>query len=120
MMAALPNPRRRDRPSASATWRAQALDVAGVLAPALAGALQGQTERLYVVLDGALASVPIEALPAGSDKLLCELVQVVRLAAPEALVLRSRTPLRTKGALLLGDCDFNYIAPSDVPVVTGS
>ncbi len=92
----------------------------------LAAALPEKTHTVYVVPDGALAAVPLGALPVdGGARVVAEQMLLVHLSYPHDLLPRLSPPpgprSKGRGLLVISDVDYNMAerAPGQGPVITG-
>ena len=100
-------------------YRTTGRAVVDVIWKPLAAHLPETTNTLYVVPDGPLAALPLQALPLANDACVLDRYLVVRLASARDLLPRS-TKRKSKGILLVGAVDFNNVArETQGPVVTG-
>ncbi len=89
----------------------------------IAAALPADVSTVFLVPDGALAAAPLEALPGRQPgRFLIDDLLLVRVPFPHMLLKDWATPATGKGALLVGDVNFEFAdreTKADGPVVTG-
>jgi len=89
----------------------------------IAGALPAEATTLYVVPDGAVAAVPLGAMPAiGGRGVVGERYLLAYLAYPQALIPHGGPRVRGRGLVVMGDVDYNEAQAEDGvkrPVITG-
>jgi len=71
----------------------------------------GETDRVFIVGDGQLATVSFAALPVGDEQYLVEQIQLSYLETAEAVLRWSDALAPDDGALLVGGVDYGEIGP---------